>query len=105
MVDTPHWSGGNASLDSIQCGFPIVTLPGRFMRGRQTAVVLQYLGCKELIASYVKDGADIAVAVAHDETHRKALGEKIRWGWTSFMKLKGPLLAAAAALCNLVTAS
>ena len=36
MLDTLHWSGGNTTLDALACGLPVVTLPGEFMRGRQS---------------------------------------------------------------------
>ena len=51
MVDTLHWSGGNSSLDALACGLPVVTLPGAFMRGRQSAGMLSLLGVPELIAA------------------------------------------------------
>ena len=51
MLDTVRWSGGNTSLDAIASGLPIVTLPGAFMRGRQSAGMLQTLGMLELVAS------------------------------------------------------
>ncbi|MEO5699100.1 MAG: tetratricopeptide repeat protein, partial [Casimicrobiaceae bacterium] len=50
MVDTLHWSGGNTSLDALACGLPIVTLPGAFMRGRQSAAMLRLIDVEELIA-------------------------------------------------------
>lgn len=80
MIDTPHWSGGNASLDALHCGLPIVTLPGRFMRGRQSAAMLRLLGCDELICSTVDEFADIAVSVAHDGARRQRIVERIRIG-------------------------
>lgn len=103
MVDTPHWSGGNASLDALQCGLPIVTLPGRFMRGRQSAGMLQLLGFEELIASSVEELADIAVALAHDEVHRNSLSEQIRQRAASLTQSESPLLALEASLRKLVS--
>jgi CRISPR-associated protein Csy1 len=50
MLDTLHWSGGNTSLDALACGLPIVTLPGAYMRGRQSAGMLKLIGVSELIA-------------------------------------------------------
>ena len=44
MLDTLRWSGGNTSLDALAAGLPIVTLPGRFMRGRQSAGMLAHNG-------------------------------------------------------------
>jgi predicted O-linked N-acetylglucosamine transferase (SPINDLY family) len=50
MLDTLHWSGGNTSLDALSCGLPVVSLPGRFMRGRQSAAMLRLAGVPELVA-------------------------------------------------------
>ena len=46
MLDTQRWSGGNTSLDALAAGLPIVTLPGRFMRGRQSAAMLSLAGAR-----------------------------------------------------------
>ena len=64
MVDSLHWSGGNASLDALHCGLPVITCPGRYMRGRQSAAMLRALDCVELIAQSPQELAQIAVAVA-----------------------------------------
>ena len=36
MLDPLHFGGGKTSLDALSLGVPIVTLPGKFMRGRAT---------------------------------------------------------------------
>ncbi|MEO8384584.1 MAG: hypothetical protein ABI583_05040 [Betaproteobacteria bacterium] len=64
VLDPFHWSGGGTSLDALAGDVPIVTLPGRFMRGRQTAAMLGMMGVDALIAtdvdSYVKTAVDVA---------------------------------------------
>ena len=77
MLDTLHWSGGNTSLDALAMGLPTVTLPGQFMRGRQTMGMLTLLGVEELIASNVDDYLAIAKRVATDKAYRHALSTKI----------------------------
>ena len=44
MLDSLHFTGGNASIDALSVGLPILTCPGRFMRGRQTTAMLQSIG-------------------------------------------------------------
>lgn len=44
MLDPLHWSGGNTALDALRMDLPILTAPGAFMRGRQSAAMLQILG-------------------------------------------------------------
>jgi CRISPR-associated protein Csy1 len=70
-----HLSGGNTSLDAISAGTPIVTLPGRFMRGRQTAAMLTMMGLEELVARTEEEYVRKAVALANDgESNRRLRG-------------------------------
>ena len=77
MLDTLHWSGGNTSLDALAMGLPIVTLPGEFMRGRQTMAMLKLLNVEELIAS----SADTYLAIGHklatDKAYRDQISQRI----------------------------
>src|SRR3974390_3029008 len=78
MLDTLHWSGGNTSLDAIASGLPIVTLPGAFMRGRQSAGMLAMLGGEELVARDAVSYVETAVAIAKDRARRDALSQRIK---------------------------
>jgi CRISPR-associated protein Csy1 len=75
MLDTLHWSGGNTSLDALACGLPIVTLPGRFMRGRQSFGMLTLMELPELVA---RDPADYVAKAAAAVRNRDALSARIR---------------------------
>lgn len=77
MLDTLHWSGGNTSLDALAMGLPIVTLPGAFMRGRQTMGMLTLLGVEELIAKSTDDYLAIAKRLATDKPYRDEMSQKI----------------------------
>jgi predicted O-linked N-acetylglucosamine transferase (SPINDLY family) len=78
MLDTLRWSGGNTSLDALACGLPIVTLPGRFMRGRQSFGMLTLMGLADLVARDAADYASKAAAIATNRTHRDHLSARIR---------------------------
>jgi len=77
MIDTLHWSGGNSSLDALACSLPVVTLPGAFMRGRQSAGMLSLLGVPELIAADHAGYLSIAARLAGDEGWRRELAARI----------------------------
>jgi CRISPR-associated protein Csy1 len=78
MLDTLHWSGGNTSLDALACGLPVVTLPGPYMRGRQSAGMLGILGATELIARDRADYLAIAARLCADPGWRGELAATIR---------------------------
>ncbi len=61
MQDSLHWSGGNTSLDALRVGLPIVSCPGRAMRGRQSAALLRAVGA---IDDIVADVAGLAERLA-----------------------------------------
>ena len=78
MIDGLHWSGGNTSLDALHCDLPVVTCPGPFMRGRQTAAMLRALTCDELIVQSPQELARMAVTVARDPSLRASVVARIR---------------------------
>jgi CRISPR-associated protein Csy1 len=98
MIDTPHWSGGRTSLDALGSGLPIVTLQGRFMRGRQSAAMLRSLGLEELVAADARAYVERALSVAADAAYRERLSLRIREGWGGLVDRTEPIAALATAL-------
>jgi CRISPR-associated protein Csy1 len=78
MLDTLHWSGGNTSLDALAVGLPIVTLPGAFMRGRQSAAMLRLMGEDALVAADEDAYVAIATRLIADDGWRDARRQAIR---------------------------
>jgi len=66
ILDTPGWSGGKSTLDCLVWNPAIVTLPGRFMRGRHTAAILRRIGCEATVAGSVDEYVAISVQLARD---------------------------------------
>lgn len=78
MLDVPHWSGGNTAIDALQAGLPILTAPGPFMRGRQSAAMLALTGvAAELVVQEPARLAQRAVALLDDAPARDALRKRI----------------------------
>jgi protein O-GlcNAc transferase len=77
MLDTLYWSGGNTSLDAFSQALPVITLPGEFMRGRQTLGMYRQLNIESPIASCVDTYINEAVALARDSKKRLALRNRI----------------------------
>jgi CRISPR-associated protein Csy1 len=91
MLDTLHWSGGNTTLDAIACGLPVVTLPGPYMRGRQSAAMLRLIGLPEMVASDVGAYVRIASDLAGDEPRRAAIRQAMREGSDAIFEDRAPL--------------
>src|SRR6202020_147921 len=66
VLDTPGWSGGKSTLDCLAADPAIVTIPGRFMRGRHTAAILRRIGCEATIAGSVDEYVTIAARLGLD---------------------------------------
>jgi CRISPR-associated protein Csy1 len=98
MLDSVRWSGGNTSLDAIACALPVVTLPGAFMRSRQSAAMLAQVGVPELCARDAADYVAIATRLASDREWREALSARIDRGATRLFDDPAPVEALAAAL-------
>lgn len=77
MLDSLHWSGGNTTLDALCSGLPVLTTSGRFMRGRQSAWMLQRLGLPSLVCSDAAGLLARAIELADAGDERAALRRTI----------------------------
>jgi CRISPR-associated protein Csy1 len=98
VLDTRHWSGGNTSLDAFAAAAPVVTLPGRFMRGRQTAAMLHMMGLDALVAGTPEEYVRIALETARDRDRNAALREAIAANRGALFDRPEPVRALAEAL-------
>ena len=80
VLDTPGWSGGKSTLDCLATNPAIVTLPGRFMRGRHTAAILRHIGCEATIAGSEDEYVSIAVRLARDPVWRADIRRTVAAG-------------------------
>jgi predicted O-linked N-acetylglucosamine transferase (SPINDLY family) len=81
-LDTIGFSGFNTAIQAIECGLPVVTLEGRFMRGRFGSAILRRLGVDALVAASKAEFVDAAVRVAREPVYRheaRTLIERSRW--------------------------
>jgi protein O-GlcNAc transferase len=80
FLDTIGWSGFNTTLEARAHGVPVVTLPGRFMRGRHSQGVLTAAGVTETIAASVDDYVALAARLGRDVAWRRRVSERMREG-------------------------
>ena len=83
-------------MDALGTGLPIVTLPGQFMRGRQTMAMLKQLGLPELIAQNQNEFAAICARLCTDNEWRRELGLRLASSAPQLFSNKLPLEALAA---------
>ena len=66
VLDSIGWSGGNTSLQAIELGKPIVTMPGEFMRSRHTYAMLKMMGLENHISESIEDYVSRAAILGRD---------------------------------------
>ncbi len=77
VLDTFYFGGGNSSLEAFSAGAPIVTLPGKFLRGRITLAQYQAMEMDDLIASDTDDFVEKSIQLANNLEWHNALSETI----------------------------
>ena len=77
FLDTPQWSGCNSTLEALHCDLPVVTLPGRYMRGRHSSAIYQKMQYLSLVAKDEIQYIELAVRLGKDrewyEKQRKCI--------------------------------
>jgi protein O-GlcNAc transferase len=77
MLDTIHFCGFNTTLQAFATATPVVTLPGRFMRGRHTLGFYRKMGYLDLVAKHCDDYVSIAVGLGCDPERRREASRQI----------------------------
>ena len=91
VLDSLYFSGGNTSLDALAQAIPVVTVEGRFMRGRQSAAMLRLLDAPVTIARDLDDAATIATDLAHSPDTRVKLAQRIEANGSALFDREEPL--------------
>ena len=77
FLDTIGFSGFNTAIQAIECGLPVVTMEGKFMRGRLASGILQTMQMPELVAADTDAYVDLAVRLASDANYRADIRARI----------------------------
>jgi protein O-GlcNAc transferase len=73
FLDTIGFSGFNTAMQAVDCGLPIVTKEGRFLRGRFASGILQVIGLSDLVTHSEEEYISLAVKLAHDDNYRQQI--------------------------------
>jgi predicted O-linked N-acetylglucosamine transferase (SPINDLY family) len=77
LLDTIGFSGYNTAVQAIECGLPLVTREGRFLRGRLASGVLRRMGLQELIVQTKADYVNLVVRLATDLLYQANIRHEI----------------------------
>jgi predicted O-linked N-acetylglucosamine transferase (SPINDLY family) len=77
MLDPFHYSGGHTTLEAIAAETPLVTWPGRFMRGRHTSGFLSLIGLDDWISRDQQSYRRRAIDLGRDENLRHDLRRRM----------------------------
>ncbi len=77
FLDSIGWSGNNTAMESADFDLPMVTLPGKMMRGRHVMAILKRMEINETIASSKDEYIEIAVRLAKNRDYRQQIVQKI----------------------------
>jgi protein O-GlcNAc transferase len=77
-LDTPHFSGGLTSFETLAVGTPVVSLPSSFTRGRLTLGLYRRMGLMDLVAQDADHYVELAVRLAKDDAFHHDMTGRIR---------------------------
>jgi protein O-GlcNAc transferase len=78
LLDTIGFSGYNTAVQAIECGLPLVTREGRFLRGRLASGVLRRMDLTELIVQTKADYVNLAVRLVTDRDYQSHIRDEIQ---------------------------
>jgi predicted O-linked N-acetylglucosamine transferase (SPINDLY family) len=78
LLDTIGFSGYNTAVQAIECGLPLVTREGRFLRGRLASAVLRRMDLTELIAQTNADYVNLVVRLVTDRDYEAHIRHEIQ---------------------------
>ena len=93
FLDTLGFSGFNTAQQAVECGLPIVTREGRFLRGRLASGILKRIGLPELVAADEEQYVALAVRLAQDADYREDVRRRIAAGRPMLFEDTAPVRA------------
>jgi len=77
ILDPFPFCGGNTSYEAIAVGAPVITLPGKYLRGRLTHAMYRRIERPSLIASSVEQYVELALQVANNDSESSQVKESM----------------------------
>lgn len=80
FLDTIGFSGFNTAVQAVECGLPIVTRDGAFLRGRLASGILRRIELADTIAASDEQYVDLAVRMVTDRDYQRDIRERMAAG-------------------------
>ena len=64
-------------MQAVECGLPVVTREGPFLRSRFGSGIMRAIGLDELVAASMQDYVELAVSLVTDKARRATLVRQI----------------------------
>ena len=77
-LDTRPFGGGNTSWQAIASGTPMVTWPGRYLRGRYTQALYRLIGVEDAIADSAEEYISRAIRFGTDRAYANAFNARVQ---------------------------
>lgn len=78
LLDTLHFGAGATAYEALGMGLPLVTLPGRFMRGRVTEGCYRMMQMDDCVARDEQHFVDLALQIANNPDQRHSIRQRIQ---------------------------
>jgi protein O-GlcNAc transferase len=105
LLDTIGFSGFNTVMLAVQCGLPVVTVRGGFMRGRFGSGILESIGLAEWVAADDADYVRRAIRLAGNRALRQSVAEQMRQRGQQLFRDRGSIEALESFLWQAVQGS
>ena len=92
-LDTIGFSGFNSAIQAVECGLPVVTREGRFLRGRLASGILKRIGLDELVARSENEYIELAVRLSQDSGFREQMRNRIEQNRAVLFEDESPIRA------------
>jgi predicted O-linked N-acetylglucosamine transferase (SPINDLY family) len=79
-LDSIGFSGFNTAIQALECGLPVISHHGKYMRGRLASGILKRIGVNELVANSELEFINLTVKLINDNNFYNLIKEKISNG-------------------------
>lgn len=100
VLDTIGFSGFNTAMQAVQCGAPLVTMRGRYLRGRFGSGILERMGLADVVADTESGYVERAIRLCTDAVSSRGVRQRIVAGATRVLDDSAPVEALSRLLVD-----